>query len=93
MGASFDEALEIARRKYPHPINRYEEYEGYFVFYRDDGDEHVGGEFSPIVIRKSDSEALNYAPVFFDLDPDAEDVGDVLSEGEVCAPTGRGKAL
>lgn len=83
MATTFDEALEIARGKYPHEINHYEEYEDYFVFDCDDGEEHIGGDLAPIVIRKSDSAALNYASVFFDLSNDAEDVGDVLSEGRI----------
>ena len=83
MEASFTEALELAKAKYPHPINRYEEYARYFVFWHDDGREHVGGTMSPIVIRKSDMAALNYEPIFFDFSEDAEDVGPVLAEGEV----------
>lgn len=83
MATTFREALEIAKGLYPHRINHYEEYEGYFVFEHDDGREHVGGEFSPIVIRKSDSAALAYAPIFFNLGPDAEDVGDIIAEGEI----------
>lgn len=83
MAVSFDEALKIAQEKYPHRINHYEEYEKYFVFDHDDGVERVGGDYSPIVIRKSDAEALNYAPIFFNLDADAEDVGEVVSEGNM----------
>ena len=83
MKATFDEALALAREKYPHPINFFEEYEDYFVFGHDDGEEHVGGTTSPIVIRKSDMAPLNYAPIFFNMDPDAEDVGDILAEGVV----------
>lgn len=83
MTVSFDEALKIAQEKYPHRINHYEEYEEYFVFDHDDGVERIGGDYSPIVIRKSDAEALNYAPIFFNLDADAEDVGEVVSEGSV----------
>jgi hypothetical protein len=83
MTTLFDEALEVARARYPHEINHYMEYEGYFVFEHDDGTEHDGGTLSPIVIRKSDLAALNYAPIFFNMDPDAEDVGDVIAEGEV----------
>ena len=83
MAISFCEALEIAQEKYPYRINHYEEYEKYFVFDFDDGTEYVGGDRSPIVIRKSDSAALNYAPIFFDPDADAEDVGPVISEGTV----------
>ena len=45
--------------------------------------EYVGGDHSPIVIRKSDAAALNYAPIFFDFDADAEDVGPVISEGTI----------
>ena len=81
MATPFDKALRIAKEKYPHEINHFEEYEDYFVFDFDDGEERTGGEFSPIVIRKSDFAALNYAPIFFDLSDDAEDVGDVLAEG------------
>ncbi len=81
MATTFCEALNIARSLYPHRINHYEEYGNYFVFECDDGDIHVGGDFSPIVIRKSDAKALNYAPIFFDLSPDAEDVGELISEG------------
>lgn len=83
MATSFDEALAVAREKYPHQINHYEEYRDYYVFDYDDGVEHTGGTTSPIVIRKSDLVALNYAPIFFNMDPEAEDVGDVLSEGAV----------
>lgn len=83
MEATFTEALKVAKEKYPHQINHYEEYRDYFVFDYDDGIERVGGPKSPIVIRKSDMAALNYAPIFFNLDADAEDVGDVLAEGEI----------
>lgn len=83
MKSTFEEALATARERYPHPINRFEEYEDYYVFRYDDGKEYVGGTMSPIVIRKSDMAALNYAPIFFNMDADAEDVGDVISEGEV----------
>lgn len=83
MAVVFQEALELARAKYPHVINHYEEYENYFVFDRDDGTEHVGGDASPIVIRKSDGEALNYAPIFFNMDADADDVGELLLEGSI----------
>lgn len=83
METAFDKALEVAKEKYPHRINHYEEYRDYFVFMHIDGTEYVGGTTSPIVIRKSDMAALNYAPIFFDMDADAEDVGDVLAEGEV----------
>ena len=81
MATTFREALKIAQAKYPHRINHYEEYEKYYVFWCDDGREHVGGDFSPIVICKSDAEVLNYAPIFFNLDPNAEDVGEVIAEG------------
>lgn len=81
METSFDEALKLAKEKYPYPINHYEEYRDYFVFEYDDGRAHDGGPTSPIVIRKSDMAALNYAPIFFDISADAEDVGDVLAEG------------
>lgn len=81
MATTFREALKTAQAKYPHRINHYEEYDKYFVFEHDDGREHVGGDFSPVVIRKSDGVALNYAPIFFDLSPDAEDVGEVIAEG------------
>lgn len=83
MKTSFDEALRVAREKYPHPINHYEEYEDYYVFDHVDGMTHDGGSQSPIVIRKSDMAALNYAPIFFNMDEDAEDVGDIIAEGEV----------
>lgn len=81
MATLFDKALKIAKEKYPHEINHFEEYAKYFVFDYDDGEERTGGEFSPIVIRKSDFAALNYAPIFFNLSDDAEDVGDVIAEG------------
>ena len=81
MATTFREALKIAKAKYPHRINRYEEYEKYFIFSCDDGGEHVGGEYSPIVIRKSDAAALNYTSVFFGLWPDAEDIGEPIAEG------------
>ena len=83
MQSTFEEALRVARAKYPHEINHYEEYEGYYVFELDDGTVHDGGTMSPIVIRKSDMAALNYAPIFFDMGEDAEDVGEVLATGEV----------
>lgn len=83
MAVSFEQALEIAKAKYPHQINYYEEYADYFVFGCDDGSEYDGGEYSPIVIRKSDSMALNYVPVFFNLDADAESPGEIISEGEI----------
>ena len=83
MASTFDEALRVARDRYPHTINFFEEYENYFVFGYDDGNEYVGGTTSPIVIRKSDLVALNYAPIFFNMDVDAEDVGDVISKGVV----------
>lgn len=83
MNVTFDAALEAARKKYPHQINYYEEYRDYFVFMCLDGNEYVGGTMSPIVIRKSDMAALNYAPIFFDLDVNAEDVGDILAEGDI----------
>lgn len=80
---ALEKALEIAKSKYPHEINHYEEYEKYFVFFNDKCAECTGGDYSPIVIRKSDRAALLYAPIFFNLDADAEDVGDVISEGEI----------
>lgn len=83
MAVEFREALKIATQKYPHSINHYEEYENYFVFDFDDGKEYVGGELSPIVIRKADGAALNYAPVFFDFSDDAEDVGEMVREGKL----------
>lgn len=83
MNSLFSEALEIAKDKYPYPINFYEEYRDYYVFGYNDGNEYIGGTMSPIVIRKSDMAALNYAPIFFNMDADAEDVGEVLSEGKV----------
>lgn len=83
MEESFEKALSIAKGKYPFEINHYEEYRDYYVFYREDGAEHDGGDYSPIVIRKSDFAALNYAPIFFNMDADAEDVGEVIAEGEI----------
>lgn len=83
METAFDEALRIAKDKYPHPINHYEEYAEYFVFEYDDGIERVGGTKSPIVIRKSDGAALNYAPIFFNMDADAEDPGEPINEGSI----------
>lgn len=83
MGTSFQKALEIAKEKYPHEINYYEEYRDYYVFSHEDGIERVGGDYSPVVIRKSDYAALNYAPIFFNLSADAEDVGEVISEGQI----------
>lgn len=83
MDSIFLEALKIAKEKYPHEINHYEEYRDYFVFDYDDGIDHVGGTASPIVIRKSDMEALNYAPIFFNLDADSDDVGEVIAEGKI----------
>jgi len=80
---TFQEALRIAQDKYPHKINHYEEYEKYYVFEREIGVEHVGGEYSPIVVRKSDGELLNYAPIFFNFDAEAENVGEILSEGYI----------
>ena len=81
MTVSFEEALKIAKERYPHKINHYEEYEKYYVFENNDCPEHDGGDFSPIVVRKSDAAALAYTPIFFNLDIDAEDVGNVISEG------------
>lgn len=83
MTVSYDQALEIAKDKYPHQINHFEEYREYFVFSHEDGIEYVGGTKSPIVIRKSDGAALNYAPIFFNLDVDAEDIGEAISQGAV----------
>lgn len=83
MTTTFEQALEIAKAKYPHEINHYEEYKDCFVFDYDDGEIRTGGELSPIVIRKSDSEALNYESVFFDLSDDAEDAGEIILEGNV----------
>lgn len=81
MTLSFQEALKVAEEKYPHKINHYEEYEDYYVFDFVDGRVRYGGDLSPIVIRKTDGEALNYAPIFFNLDQDAEEVGELLKEG------------
>lgn len=83
MKISFDVALAKASDLYPHEINHYEEYEDYFVFDNNDGDIRYGGTKSPVVIRKSDGEALNYASIFFNMDLDAEDVGDLVSEGRI----------
>lgn len=83
MAVDFREALKIAKQNYPHSINHYEEYEHYFVFDFDDGEVRMGGELSPVVIRKDDGEVLNYAPIFFDLSDTAEDVGDIISEGKL----------
>ena len=83
MKVSLKEALKIAQKKYPHKINYYEEYKNYYVFEYNDGITRTGGDYSPIVIRKKDAEALNYAPLFFDFSEDAEDVGDVVSEGHI----------
>lgn len=83
MAVTFSEALDIAKAKYPHSINHYEEYKDYFVFDCEDGVEHIGGDYSPIVIRKSDGAALNYAPIFFNLDVDAEDIGEIVSEDQI----------
>lgn len=84
MDESFNEALKVATEKYPHKINHYEEYRDYYVFEHVDGREHTGGTMSPIVIRKSDMAALNYSPaIFFGLDADAEDVGEIISEGTI----------
>ena len=81
MTSTFDKALQVAQDKYPHNINYYEEYKDYYVFCLNDGEEHIGGTHSPIVIRKSDLEALNYEPIFFNFSDEAEDVGDVIKEG------------
>ena len=84
VGASFEEALEAARERYPHPINHFVEYRDYFVFEYDDGSQHDGGTQTPIVIRKSDMAALCFNPFFFlGLNADAEDAGEILREGEV----------
>ena len=83
MAVSFEEAFEIAQEKYPHKINHYEEYEKYFVFENDDHPLGIGGDYTPVVIWKSDGEILHYVPIFFNLDGSAEDVGDVISEGEI----------
>ena len=83
MEVSFQDAFRIAQNKYPHQINHFEEYEKYFVFEFDDGIERIGGELSPIVIRKADGMALNYAPIFFDLGEDAEEVGEIVRGGTI----------
>lgn len=83
MEVTFDEAYKIAKEKYPHKINYYEEYANYWVFFDSDCPEHTGGDYSPIVIRKSDAEALNYAPIFLNCNAEAEDVGDIISEGKL----------
>ena len=83
MGVNFKTALEIAEKNYPHSINHYEEYNDYFVFDYDNGAVRVGGELSPIVICKKDGQALNYAPIFFDLSENAKDVGEIISEGTI----------
>lgn len=83
MTASFDRALAVARERFPYEINHFEEYEKYYVFENLDSPECTGGPSSPIVIRKSDMAALNYAPIFFNMDTDAEDVGDILAEGSL----------
>ncbi len=84
MHATYNDALMVAREKYPHRINHFEEYRDYFVFEHVDGTEHFGGTMTPIVIRKSDLAALNYNPtVFMGLDPDAEDIGPIIAEGVV----------
>lgn len=83
MAVTFQEALKIAQEKYPHKINHFEEYKKYFVFECKNDVEHVGGDYSPIVVRKDDAAALNYAPIFFNLSEDAEDVGDIISEGTI----------
>ena len=83
MEVCFKDALDIAKNKYPHSINHYEEYKDYFVFDYDDGEVRCGGELSPIVVRKIDGQALNYAPIFFNFDEDAEDAGEVISEGTI----------
>ena len=81
MEITFEEAYKIAKEKYPHEINHFKEYAEYFVFYNEKCSEYTGGDYSPIVIRKSDAQALNYAPIFFNFDADAEDVGDAIAEG------------
>lgn len=83
MDISFDKALEKAKSLYPLPIDHYEEYANYYVFEQMQDVEQIGGPSSPIVIRKSDGAALNYEPVFFNMSEDAEDVGDVMSEGNL----------
>ena len=82
--ATFVKVFEVAQEKYPYEINYFEEYQDYYVFGYDDGNLYIGGPTSPIVIRKSDFKALNYDPwLFLGLDPDAENAGDILDEGEV----------
>lgn len=83
MSISFDSALEIAKAKYPYQVDHFEEYKDYFVFDMHDDVERVGGSASPIVIRKADGAALNYAPIFFNMDAEAEEIGDVISEGTI----------
>lgn len=83
MGTSFEAALNIAKAKYPHQINHFEEYRDYFVFDHDDGVESVGGPLSPVVIRKSDGAVFNYEAIFFNLGEDAEDVGGIVSQGKI----------
>ena len=83
MAVSFEEAFEIARKRYRHQINHFEEYEKYVVFFNTQCSEYTGGDYSPIVIRKSDGRALLYAPIFFNFDADAEDVGEIIAEGVI----------
>jgi hypothetical protein len=83
MSCSFEEALSAARSKYPYPIDHFEEYEKYYVFEHMSDVERMGGMESPIVIRKSDGKAFNYAPIFFNLEEGTDDVGDVISEGAI----------
>ena len=83
MAVSFEEAFEIARKRYRHQINHFEEYEKYFVFENDDHPLGIGGDYSPVVIRKSDGEILHYVPILFNLDGSAEDVGEIIAEGVI----------
>ena len=83
MTVSYEEAFQIAKAKYPHKINHYEEYKKYYVFFNTKCAEYTGGDYSPIVIRKSDGRALNYAPIFFNFNADAEKVGDIIADGEI----------
>jgi hypothetical protein len=70
---SYEEALAIARSKKPK-INGCSEYNNAYVFGYDDGNHHIGGPNSPIVIMKDTGEALNL--ISYAITPNKEHIRD-----------------
>lgn len=62
---SYDEALSIARSRYPGEINRCVEYESAFMFLDRNAPLSFGGCESPIVILKEGGRAINQT-AFYD---------------------------